>query len=94
MPIADNKKAQAIRNLWYNRVAKKILEANLVVATIRSAIADKSLGSEFSTAEKNAMQTVETDLINLAGLSGVTSAESKYQKSHGNHSLIITGVND
>ena len=94
MPIADNKKAQAIRNLWHMRVAGKVIEADTVVATIRAAITANGLADQFSGPELSAMQDVENALNSLAALSGVTAAASKYQASHGDHSLIIEGVND
>lgn len=94
MPIADTKKAQTITNLWYTRVARQITEANQVVAQIRAAIAGNDLAGQFSAGELTAMQAVETDLANLAALAGVTAAESRYVPSHGNHALIISGVND
>ncbi len=94
MPIADTKKAQAIRNLWHQRVAEPIIEANAVVAAIRAAIVDNSLAGNFTGPELTAMQDVEVSLNTLAALPGITEAASKYQPTHGDHSLIIEGVND
>lgn len=94
MPIADTKKAQAIRNLWYERVARRIADANQVVAAIRAAITANSLAGQFTAGELTAMQDVEADLAALAAQVGVTAAEGKYQVTHGNHSLIIEGVNN
>ena len=94
MPIADTKKAQAIRNLWHDRVAAKIIEADAVVAAIRAAITDNSLAEQFTGPELTAMQDVEASLSTLAALPGVTAAASKYQPTHGDHALIIEGVND
>ncbi len=82
MPVANSKKAQTIRNLWFERVAQKIIEANQVVAQIRAAIVSNSLVGEFSQAERDAMQAVETDLAALAALSGVTQAAGAYRPGH------------
>lgn len=92
--IADTKKAQAVRNLWHTRVASQISQADAVVAAIRSAIVDNNLTGEFEPAELAAMLAVETDLAALAALPGVTAAAEKYQPTHGDHALVITGVND
>lgn len=94
MPIADNKKAQTIRNLWHKRVAVKILEADAVVAAIRAAITDNSLAAEFTVGELSAMTAVETDLSNLAVSVGVTAAAGKYVPTHRSQSIAIPGVND
>ena len=94
MPLADNKRAQTIRNLWHLEVASKLLEADAVVVAIRAAITNHSLGGEFSTAEKNAMQDVETGLNTLASLTGVTAAAAKYVPTHRNQAIVIEGVND
>lgn len=94
MSIADTKKVQAIRNLWYTRVAQQILNADEVVASIRMAITSNNLAGQFTAGELTAMLAVETSLNTLAGLVGVTAAESVYDQSHGNHSLIIDGVNN
>ncbi len=94
MPIADTQKAQTIRNLWHERVAAKILEAEVVVAAIRAAIVDNNLAGKFTAAELTAMQAVETDLAALAALPGVTAALAKAVPSHRARSLIIPGVND
>lgn len=82
MPLADTKKAQTVRNLWYTRVAQPILDADEVVANIRAAILANSLGSEFTTAEKDAMLAVESALGSLAALAGITAAEGKYRPHH------------
>ncbi len=82
MPIADNKKAATIRNLWHTRVASKILEANQVVVAIRAAITTNGLAGEFTGGELTAMQAVETDLQALAGLSGVSQAAGAYRSGH------------
>lgn len=82
MALANSKKAATIRNLWWSRLAKPVLEANQVVAAIRAAIVDNSLEGEFSTAEKDAMLAVEADLFALAGQTGITAAEGKYRPGH------------
>lgn len=82
MPIADTKKAQTVRNLWYTRVADRIILANQVVAAIRAAIASNSLAGEFTAGELTAMLSVETDLAALAASVGITAAESKYRPNH------------
>ncbi len=92
--VADNKKAQTVRNLWYTRVAKQIEDANAVVAAIRQAITDNALAGEFTAGELTAMQTVETDLIALAALSGVTQAAAAVVSGHENNAVVIMGVND
>ncbi len=80
--VADTKKAATIRNLWYTRVAQPISEANEAVAAIRAAIVANSLLGEFSSGERDAMLAVETDLVALAGLAGITGAEGKYILNH------------
>ena len=90
----DSKKAQTIRNLWYQRVASPILQADAVVAAIRAAIVGNNLAGSFSTAELNAMVAVESALNTLADLAGVTAAASKYVPTHRSEALTITGVND
>lgn len=80
--VADTKKAATIRNLWYTRVAQPIEQANAVVAAIRAAIVDNSLAGEFSQAERDAMQVVESKLQELAALPGVTQAAGKYRPNH------------
>lgn len=92
--VADNKKAQTVRNLWYTRVARQIEDANAVVAAIRQAITDNTLSGEFTAGELTAMQTVETDLIALAALSGITQAAAAVVPTHRNQAIVITGVND
>ena len=94
MPLANTKKAQTIRNLWWLRVAKPIAEGNAMAAAIREAILANDLADQFSLAERNAMQAVETAILGPAGLPGVTVAESKYVPSHRNKAITITGVND
>ena len=94
MPLADNKKAQTVRNLWCISVADPILAANAVVAAIRAAIVDAGLVSEFSEPDRNAMLAVETALGELAALPGVTAAAGKYVPTHRNQAVSITGVND
>ena len=94
MPIADTKKSQAIRNLWHERVAKKLLEVNADVAAIRIGITTHNLTGNFTAGELTAMADVETDVIAIAVLPGVTAAEGKYQSTHGNHAISIPGVND
>jgi len=82
MTLAETKRAQTVRNLWYVRVAKPIENANAVVAAIRAAIVGNDLQNEFTAGELTAMQAVETDLQALAALPGVTAAESKYRPNH------------
>lgn len=94
MPLADSKKAQTIRNLWYLRVAKLVEEADEAVASIRSCIVDENLLAQFSQAERDAMLAVETNLQSLAALVGVTGAEAKYVPTHSNSAVLIGGVND
>lgn len=94
MPVADTKKAATIRNLWYLRVAQPILNAEAVVAAIRTAIVDNSLQGQFLAGELTAMQTVETDLQILAALAGVTQTAVSVVPTHRNQAVIITGVND
>lgn len=80
--VADTKRAQTIRNLWYTKVAEPVLAANTVVAQIRAAIVSNDLSGQFSAGELTAMQDVETALQSLATLSGVTAAESKFRPNH------------
>jgi len=94
MPLADSKKAATIRNLWYSRVAGPVLEADAAVAAIRAAIVQNSLLGEFSVAERDAMQAVETSLNSLAALGGITATEGKYQPTHRAQAITIEGVND
>ena len=94
MPLSDTKKAQTIRNLWYAKVAKKILEADDAVAKIRTAIVGNDLATEFGGGQLTAMQAVETSLVALADLVGVTAAESNVRPTHCSHAVTITGVND
>jgi hypothetical protein len=94
MPIANTKKAQTIRNLWYERVAKKVLEANATVALIRAAIEDNGLAGQFTAPELAAMLATESDIGVAAGGIGVTAAGGKVVESHRNKALVIPGVND
>jgi len=82
MALANTKKAATIRNLWWQRVAKPIQEANAVVAAIRAAIVDEDLVPEFSSGERDAMQAVETALAALAALGGIAAAEGKHIPGH------------
>lgn len=82
MALADSVKAQTIRNLWFTKVAQRVLAANNVVAEIRAAITSNSLSGEFTAGELTAMQAVETDLASLAALTGITSAESENRPNH------------
>lgn len=82
MTLANTKKAQTIRNLWWTRVARPVLEAQQVVMAIRGAIMVNDLEDEFTTAEKDAMLAVEADLWALAGQAGITAAEGKHRPHH------------
>ncbi len=80
--VADSKKRATIRNLWYTRVARPILNADAVVADIRAAIVANGLAGIIPEAERNAMLAVESALQSLAALPGVTQAEGKYILHH------------
>jgi len=80
--VANTKKAATVRNLWYRRVAKPVLEVSEVVAAIRAAIVANSLLGEFSEVERNAMLSVESALNAMAVLPGITAAEEKYIPGH------------
>jgi hypothetical protein len=82
MSIADTKKAATIRNLWYLKVAKPITEVKGRIEPIRAAIVDNTLLTQFTQAERDAMLAVETALLSLVALPGVTQAAGKYKPGH------------